>query len=648
MPYNVAKAYLDEEATSKKSSQACQPSWMDHWTRKKSELALRPNESSSLAKNKGKVVDLGGKSDFSLGTLNMANGFSKYGKEVIKDSKGMLFGMMSDSKKQGHFKCEISDINQEFGDKNLSLALALGRGETSKDLKLSNESIMRSNKTQIVSHLLNKNKGLFLSNTSTQNQESLALCPPPPHGSKNEDTKKSLVVFERHFSNDNFTCLTKESCKYQKYSSFLVHETGMKNDVISNELKRNEGLDPQQSRFANKNFTALFGEKYSSGIPNYTSLSDIDSTRNVETMRICTVVDSIENSPRGTHKIRQRAHHVLVTKETCADFPSHCEERTFGPFNASHRNPTSRPCGVKIQPLWTSTDSEEKENTGNSSVFKAGSKNDVSVEANSMQEHTCRKEVSMEATSGKEITAQNRDNVSGWTSSSLPKDNTVEEHNSQERSGSKRLLLEIPDINEDIRGIQPAVSSTDEDEPSTSRVHSLNAKHLFSNKKRALNQTSNETEDHSVCMDPSNRWIKRLKLSSTDTTGVGTRSSNGESSSHQKFNMYFNRIMKSNKESLDLNTHHGKDHKESTVSGCSWIQRWCQNSSTVPGPRPRVESEPVVICEPHSLTFGQDEAAKKQFPSIGALALMGKAMNGYRSCEFRKRGSVVVWNTRDF
>ncbi|XP_074275416.1 uncharacterized protein LOC141599332 [Silene latifolia] len=622
MSYNASKPYLDEEATSKKSSQACQPSWMAHWTRKNSEVAPRVNEPSSLFKNKGKVVDLDGTSDFSLTTLNMANGFSKYGK-----------GVMGDSKKLGHFKCEISEINQEVGDKNLSLALALGRGET-------------SNETQFVS-----NKGLFLSKPS-KNHENLALFPPPPRRSENEDTKRPLVVFERHFSNDNFTCLTKESCKYQKYSSFLVHETGMKNDGISNELKHTEGLDPQQSRFGKKNFTALFGEKHSNGIPNYTGLSDIDTARNVETMRICTVVDSIENSPSGNHKIRQRAHHVLVTKETCANFPSHCEEKTFGPFNASHRVHNSRPSGVKIQPLWTSTDSEDQENTGNSSVFKAGSKNDVSVEANSMPEHTCRNEVSMEANSMKEIEAQSRDNVSGRTSSLLHKDNTMDENNSPEKSSSKRLLLEIPDINEDIRGIQPAVSSTDEDEPSTSRVHSLNAKHLFSNKKRGLNQTRSETEDPSVSMDPSNRWIKRLKLSSADTTGVATKSSNGESSSPQKFNMFFNRIMKCNNESsdLNLNKNHGKDHKESTVSGCSWIKRWCQNSSSAPGPqpRPRTGSEPVVICEPHSLTFGQDEAAKKQFPSIGALALMGKAMNGYQTCEFSKKGSVVVWNTREF
>lgn len=85
-------------------------------------------------------------------------------------------------------------------------------------------------------------------------------------------------------------------------------------------------------------------------------------------------------------------------------------------------------------------------------------------------------------------------------------------------------------------------------------------------------------------------------------------------------------------------------NKNRSMPGCSWIQRWCQNSTAPPPSNP----EPLVICEPHRLKIGQDELAKKQFPSIAAMALMGKAMNGIRSCEFKKRGSIVVWNTKEY
>ncbi|KAL9244997.1 hypothetical protein vseg_018707 [Gypsophila vaccaria] len=634
MSNHVSKASLDEEATSRSSSQACQPSWMSQWTRKNSEIALIVNE-SALVRNKGKLVDLGGKSDASPSTLNMANGFSKYGKGVIKESKEMSFGTLVEAKKQAYFKCETND--PDFGTKNLSLALALGRGQTSTDLNLGNQSILRSKDKHCVSNPFEEKKGL-----------TFGL---PPHGSKKADTSRPVVVFEKHFSNDNFTCFGKESCKYQKYSSLLLHETDMKNDL---DFEMGQNLQNGQSE--TKNFQSFFGKKQPASVPShrllptYPSQSNIDhgktrladnvSLRNVETMRICTMVDCVENSNGGYHKISQRAHHVLFTKETCASLPAHGIAPT-------------RPSGVKIQPLWTSTDSEEKENTGNSSVFKASSKNEASVEADSMQA----------------MAPQSIPNLTGRTSSASHKDNTVYETSSlaacdskTEKTRTETPLLEIPDMNVELPGLQPAVSTTDDDEPSTSRVHSLNAKHLFTNKQRALSD-----EDHSVnpeasnkCSEPGNRWIKRLKLNSSDSVGVGTRSSDGIESSRQKFNMFFNRIMKSNKESVDpeLLKHHGQEQKEprqdlessvskmdnSMINGCSWIQRWCQNT-TVSQPK---NPEPLVICEPHSLKFSQDEAAKKQFPSIGALALMGKAMNGYRSCEFSKRGSVVVWNTREF
>ncbi|KAI4298330.1 hypothetical protein L6164_031903 [Bauhinia variegata] len=52
------------------------------------------------------------------------------------------------------------------------------------------------------------------------------------------------------------------------------------------------------------------------------------------------------------------------------------------------------------------------------------------------------------------------------------------------------------------------------------------------------------------------------------------------------------------------------------------------------------------ISEPKSSNAVREKFQKKEFPSIAAMALMGKAMGSLHACEFRKKGAVVVWNTR--
>jgi hypothetical protein len=41
-----------------------------------------------------------------------------------------------------------------------------------------------------------------------------------------------------------------------------------------------------------------------------------------------------------------------------------------------------------------------------------------------------------------------------------------------------------------------------------------------------------------------------------------------------------------------------------------------------------------------------EEFKNKQFPSIAAMALMGKAMNCFNPSELTKKGPVIVWNTK--
>lgn len=650
--YHVARPSHDEDVTSMTSSQARQPNWVSRWINNSSKPGSAVDNSSLVSYNKGNV-DVRNclmQSRFKTKDSLLA------GKQVTKSADEINARVIVNedlTKKLGNFKNKLSnlsfptltlgqykdnastvgaEVNHEVGNKSMALALAVDKGDTSRDFNL------RTSKQQVMSHLYQEQKGIALSRSCTYNKS---------------DASKPVVVFERHFSNDNFTCFSQDRCKYQKSSSVLFHEK-MEKDLC-HEPRLSEGLNLQQCcPPGKKNFQSFFLKQQSQNVPC--------SIRNVETMRICTMVDSVENSPGDPPKISQRAHHILFTKETCVNLSeghqviveptsAHQEDKFFSePFSISP-NAAHRTRGVKIQPLWTSTDSEEKENTGNPSICKASSINEESAETDGMQ---------VEA-------PDNRHLLLGMESSPLTKYDTMDESNppaacdsSTKKARSKRPISEIPDINEELPGLQPAVSSTDGKDPSTSRVHSLNAKQLFSSQ-----ELCNTQQEHSVGPDSSNRWIKRLKVSS-DSFGVGTKSSDmGEGSSHEKFNTFFNRIMKCKRESIDAK-HHGKAPTEedqnieslrnggslsfvskkknqSMMLGCSWMQRWCQSCTAPPPSNP----EPLVICEPQSLKIVHNELAKKQFPSIAAMALMGKAMNGIRSCEFKKRGPIVVWNTKD-
>ena len=135
--------------------------------------------------------------------------------------------------------------------------------------------------------------------------------------------------------------------------------------------------------------------------------------------------------------------------------------------------------------------------------------------------------------------------------------------------------------------------------------------------------------------EPSSKWFKRLKMSTSDSFAHGTKSSKmGEVSSREKVNKMFNKIMNCSK------TSSVRKSQEISLSR-SWIHRWCRHRAASPNKKP----DAVVLCEPQSSKATLDEHQKKQFPSIAAMALMGKAINGFHPCEFRRKGSLIVWST---
>eukprot|EP00262_Sarcandra_glabra_P003448 TRINITY_DN14161_c0_g1_i1.p1 TRINITY_DN14161_c0_g1~~TRINITY_DN14161_c0_g1_i1.p1 ORF type:complete len:311 (+),score=41.43 TRINITY_DN14161_c0_g1_i1:106-1038(+) len=227
---------------------------------------------------------------------------------------------------------------------------------------------------------------------------------------------------------------------------------------------------------------------------------------------------------------------------------------------------------------------------------------------------------------------------------------------------------ELPDLNEEIPTCLPVADSVDNRELSTSRTESLDVENLLSNVEQPENSNSSP---QLVCgLESGSRWVKRLKSNASDSLGLGTRSSKmGDATSTEKVNKLLSRIMNystaSSSPSPTLGKHLGKGqqqvdkHKNNmlfknrefssvdlvkksqdlTISH-SWIKRWCRSREG----SPQVRTTSRVACEPENSRAALEELQRKQFPSIAAMALMGKTVRNFQPCEFRKRGSTVVWN----
>lgn len=231
------------------------------------------------------------------------------------------------------------------------------------------------------------------------------------------------------------------------------------------------------------------------------------------------------------------------------------------------------------------------------------------------------------------------------------------------------MSRELCDINQALPDLPALASPVGCGETSPSRTQSLDVEHILSHAEQPGTSKSSGYPDGPLGPEPSSRWVKRLKLSSCSSAHAahGTKSSKlEEAPSHEKVNKFFSKLWKCGTTSSDpmMGRWHGKgqmaldqnaisfwNREPSSVDSAKksqhitlshpWIRRWCHNQATAPRKTPNS----VVVCQPRCSNATLDDFQKKQFPSIAAMALMGKAMRGFRSCEFRKRGSFVVWNT---
>ncbi|GKD97357.1 F-box protein, partial [Tanacetum coccineum] len=218
---------------------------------------------------------------------------------------------------------------------------------------------------------------------------------------------------------------------------------------------------------------------------------------------------------------------------------------------------------------------------------------------------------------------------------------------------SKKRKIELPDINLEVSDVPAASGSIEKAEPCTSRTQSLDMNALQFNVDNRSPSNSNECSNSNMGSEAGSRWIKRLKLTASSNLAVGTKTSKlAEPSSHGKklaepssqgklkdkcHGKESESVMA---ESCSVDTHTKRDCKDITLSH-SWIQRWSHSQN-------QKNAAIVETDKPEDSKFTTDELQKKQFPSIAAMALMGKAMTGFQQCKFQKKESFVVWNTKAF
>ncbi|XP_022986482.1 uncharacterized protein LOC111484211 [Cucurbita maxima] len=388
------------------------------------------------------------------------------------------------------------------------------------------------------------------------------------------------------------------------------------------------------------------------------------SVHDVETMRICTTVDSVGQALKGPPKFCQTTHRLMITKKTDIDL---FEGQEFRGAVASTNLKEKATCAL----LSASTnfgrhdqnDNEltqpssslygENENFGNMrcatslSNESSGTETDI-MDMDAYQENHLRGSDASQAV--KELRSSKSPLLSASAASSV-------RNQIGDRLPKKRFL----DINERPPNYSTSASLMDNGESSTSKTQTMDAEHLLPSAVQPRFSNSTAPPNDSSKREIDNEWVKRLRPSASESVH-DTKSTKKEESSCDKANQLFSkmkfRATSSDRSSgplqgqeqlaigqtattiknSDVCSNLGLKNREMILSN-PWIRRLCHNN---PAPSER-NLETAAIHK----SQGSKPTLLQPFPSIAAMALMGKTMTGVRPREFSRKGSSLVWNTED-
>ncbi|VVB10361.1 unnamed protein product [Arabis nemorensis] len=204
----------------------------------------------------------------------------------------------------------------------------------------------------------------------------------------------------------------------------------------------------------------------------------------------------------------------------------------------------------------------------------------------------------------------------------------------------------IPDMNKEPPLVAERENSKDgeEGESSSSATQSRNVEHFLNN-----NNNKSFKESKGILLDHetnSRSQVKRLKTNTSDYCGNETKGMKVvEGPSQEKVNYFFHRILSCgiNKSGSTRNQERfqsriknikrvgrGGEDEDFTLLH-PWIQRWCKKKAK----------------ETHEQEVNpKGTALEKQFPSIAAMALMGKALS-LTPTGTKKTNSLFVWNAQE-
>ncbi|KAL0924557.1 hypothetical protein M5K25_005395 [Dendrobium thyrsiflorum] len=368
----------------------------------------------------------------------------------------------------------------------------------------------------------------------------------------------------------------------------------------------------------------------------------------------CQNLKSVEIGERF-HKFSSTVKYLLVTDKMGKD---QClRERTMGDSAFTQVNgntlsktvtiPTELSCGKKEKStmrLENFVSDEDRNDRNDSGAHLIGAHNEFSTKVDTISNHPLHGSSSLlgeSISSPQKATAYSNLRNSKTTSASSAREVAI-----------RNAEIGMAEREEHLASIDEATHAS-HTEASVSSTESLAADHIVSHVKVSDVSSSSHLADHTSGSETCSRWIKRLRSNHSESLSPCTKRFKKGDDSSSEIQQTSSRIQNHNPLSsgslgfmkaatLSENALPSGDSDESLQW---WIRRWCRNDPEVYQTTSR-PSVPLTF-QPEKLSVPLEKFEGKMSASIGAMALMGRAMNNYTPCRFRREEGSLVWNTEE-
>jgi hypothetical protein len=205
------------------------------------------------------------------------------------------------------------------------------------------------------------------------------------------------------------------------------------------------------------------------------------------------------------------------------------------------------------------------------------------------------------------------------------------------------------DLNGENHSSFPKATCVSKQEWNRLKTSGMNLDLVFYKISRMRNSISSALIESPVCSEPSDKWLKRLRCDVSDPYFLCSKRSKFEGDpTPEGACTVFGQEHGSDKAAMinhledqpGYGTWTNKQSREGSPvsSKClnGWVGRWCQGGIPLFNATSNVEKQTPKFNMPPDDIEGQ-------FPSIAAMAMMGRVMNKLWPRELHRRGPSVVW-----